>query len=806
MHGSNPRFDLYEGNVGGRGYCDFAHGSSNNMVFFRNHFRMQENAILQYKFLKGSEAIDFDRWNDYNTVVGNILGYPTIQTDQAGNLTYEGNVQAIYRLGYDADDSAKVVSDTTPRATLYRAWNYDYFNVQIFDGQPGTLSSSLFLTSAPPWFGNLKWPPVDPTNPTLAENEVPTGAPNNAKPAITPAMYRFLNATPPPTPPYFTAQPSPVTTDSGLNVTFSAAATGYPAPTFQWQVSTNGGTTWANLPNGVTNDGGNYSNVTTPSMTITATAAALNGYLYQCVATNSNGSTASSAALLTVNPVPLITSSLSATGTEGTAITTYTITATNPPVLSYSATGLPAGLTFNTASGVISGIPTQSGVFAVQVAATNVNGIGPVTTVTFTINPNALPAVSVSGSVSGSVGNPLTPYQVAASNPPITLYAATGLAPGLSIDPVGGVISGVPTQAGDFTAQLTVKNIVGASPAVPLVFNIAPHDPTITIQPAAPASVNVGSEVVLSVVASGLSALNYQWSFNGAPIPNALASTLTLSNIQTSAAGAYQVVVTDAAGLATSTTVNLAVNPSSGTAFASQPVSQTIAPGSTVTFSVTPAGSVQSSIRGNAPLLLPDVQGTTTYQWQFNGVNLTDGGAILGSSTALLYIQGASAAYNGTYDCIVTTGGVAATSNTAGLTVATVTNPGYVVNISSRAFVGTGDSILIGGFFVGGSTSRSVLIQALGPALVSQGVTGTLPNPVLSIHDSTGKQIYLNSGWGANPVLLKAAAAAYANPVLKPDSADSEALLTLPPGGYTAEIYDAHNATGVALCAIYELP
>ena len=154
----------------------------------------------------------------------------------------------------------------------------------------------------------------------------------------------------------------------------------------------------------------------------------------------------------------------------------------------------------------------------------------------------------------------------------------------------------------------------------------------------------------------------------------------------------------------------------------------------------------------------------------------------------------------------MTTNGVGVQSNSAGLVVGTVSTPGYLVNISSRAFVGTGDGILIGGFFVGGSTSRSVLIQALGPALSAQGVSGVLQHPALTIHNSSGAVIYSNTGWGSNPVLLKAAASAYAQPVLQPDSADSEVLLTLPPGGYTAEIAGADGGTGVALCAIYQLP
>ena len=69
--------------------------------------------------------------------------------------------------------------------------------------------------------------------------------------------------------------------------------------------------------------------------------------------------------------------------------------------------------------------------------------------------------------------------------------------------------------------------------------------------------------------------------------------------------------------------------------------------------------------------------------------------------------------------------------------------------------------------------------------------------------DSKDVVLYSNTGWGSNPVLAAAAAAGYAEPVLTPGSNDSELLLTLPPGGYTAEVTGADGGTGVALCAIY---
>jgi hypothetical protein len=353
--------------------------------------------------------------------------------------------------------------------------------------------------------------------------------------------------------------------------------------------------------------------------------------------------------------------------------------------------------------------------------------------------------------------------------------------------------------------ECVIANGIGSVTSVPVVLTVE-TPPSITTQPV-PQTVNAGSSVVLAVVASGSSALSYQWNLNGNPISGATGPTLSLSNVTAASGGTYSVDVTDGSGNET-TSANAALTVSSVTSspISTQPMSQTIAMGSTVVFTVGANGSVQTSSVASAAGRTAKLSSGTTYQWQFNGANFADGNGISGSAGPQLVIQGAGAANTGDYDCIVTTGGVAAQSNSASLMVGSVSNPGYLINLSARGFVGTGNGILIGGFYIVGSTSRTVLVQALGPALSAEGVSGALQHPALTIHNAAGATIYSNTGWGSSQLLLNAAAAAYANPVLLANSGDSEVLLTLPPGGYTAEIAGADGGTGVALCAIYQLP
>jgi hypothetical protein len=69
----------------------------------------------------------------------------------------------------------------------------------------------------------------------------------------------------------------------------------------------------------------------------------------------------------------------------------------------------------------------------------------------------------------------------------------------------------------------------------------------------------LGSNVTFSVIASSLLPLNYEWFFNGNPVPNATNATLTMTNVETTASGDYSVLVSSAAGTVTSDIATLSV-------------------------------------------------------------------------------------------------------------------------------------------------------------------------------------------------------------------------------------------------------
>lgn len=128
----------------------------------------------------------------------------------------------------------------------------------------------------------------------------------------------------------------------------------------------------------------------------------------------------------------------------------------------------------------------------------------------------------------------------------------------------------------------------------------------------------------------------------------------------------------------------------------------------------------------------------------------------------------------------------------------------YLVNASTRAFVGTGDNVLIPGLVIAGPGSLRVLIRAVGPGLGAFGVGGLLANPTITLYRA-GAVVATNDDWGAaaNAAEVAAAARAFGAFELAAGSRDAALLLSLPAGSYSAVISGVGGGTGTALVEVY---
>jgi hypothetical protein len=124
----------------------------------------------------------------------------------------------------------------------------------------------------------------------------------------------------------------------------------------------------------------------------------------------------------------------------------------------------------------------------------------------------------------------------------------------------------------------------------------------------------------------------------------------------------------------------------------------------------------------------------------------------------------------------------------------------HLSGVATRGRVLTGDNVMIGGFIIGGSAPKTVIVRARGPSLAAQGVAGVLADPTLTLVPASGPTV-TNDDWGtaANAAAVTASGFAPTNPK------ESAILATLNPGAYTAIVSGVGGGTGVGLVEVYEL-
>ena len=130
-------------------------------------------------------------------------------------------------------------------------------------------------------------------------------------------------------------------------------------------------------------------------------------------------------------------------------------------------------------------------------------------------------------------------------------------------------------------------------------------------------------------------------------------------------------------------------------------------------------------------------------------------------------------------------------------------------NISTRAFVQTGNDVMIGGFVVQGTAPKSVIVRAIGPELTPFGIPDALADPTLELHNGTGALIASNDNWQTTEIggiIASNQVSAIQNSGHAPTQPSESAIIaTLQPGNYTAIVRGRNNTTGVALVEVYDL-
>src|SRR4029077_15089581 len=137
--------------------------------------------------------------------------------------------------------------------------------------------------------------------------------------------------------------------------------------------------------------------------------------------------------------------------------------------------------------------------------------------------------------------------------------------------------------------------------------------------------------------------------------------------------------------------------------------------------------------------------------------------------------------------------------------------PAQLGNISTRAFVQTGDNVMIGGFIVQGTGPKRVIIRAIGPELGAPpyNIPNALANPTLELHNGTGALIASNDNW-VTTIIGGIITTNQVHDIMTSghvpgDGRESAIIADLPPGNYTAIVRGVDNMTGVALVEVYDL-
>ena len=125
-----------------------------------------------------------------------------------------------------------------------------------------------------------------------------------------------------------------------------------------------------------------------------------------------------------------------------------------------------------------------------------------------------------------------------------------------------------------------------------------------------------------------------------------------------------------------------------------------------------------------------------------------------------------------------------------------------LANLSTRAFVRTGNNVVIAGFILGNNGGNDrIVLRGLGPSLSQYGISNALQNPVLELRNQNGFLLRSNDDWMDDPLQAAEITAAGLAPS---DPRESAIAASLPPGTYTAILAGLNDTEGVGVVEVYD--
>ncbi|MBF9131694.1 DUF11 domain-containing protein [Plantactinospora sp. S1510] len=375
--------------------------------------------------------------------------------------------------------------------------------------------------------------------------------------------------------------------------TITAASAGDSAATLTWTAPSNGGSpilSYVVTPYvaGVAQTPQTFTGTGT-TRTVTGLTPGTS-YTFTVAATNAGGTGPPSAQSTPVIPnvSPTLSNPAPPLGEVGA---TYSVPltvngGTAPFVWSVSAGTLPAGVTLNASTGLLSGTPTTAGTFGFTVRVLDASGQSATQALSVVIAPP--PTLTFPTPPQGQVGIGYSiPLTVTGGTAPFTWSVTAGsLPPGLTLNPGTGQLSGTPTLGGNYSFTVRVMDSFSQSATRTVALGIT-ASPTLNFPPPPSGQVGVPYSVPLTVTGG---TAPFVWSVSVGSLPPGLtldASTGLLSGTPTTA-GSYPftVRVVDAAGQQATAAVNLVIAAGPLIVTKSADVSS-VAAGQTVHYSIT---------------------------------------------------------------------------------------------------------------------------------------------------------------------------------------------------------------------------